>query len=283
MTLHSAIYTGTVRHRRRHPAHAFTFPLYMAYLDLAELDEVFTMSRWWGRSPLSPARFCRDDYLHHGSLGLADSVRAMVADHTGRMPDGPVRMLTHLRNFGYTFNPVTFYYCFTPGGDLDAIVSQITNTPWKERHSYILDARAAKTTRRAHTWTFDKAFHVSPFMPMALGYDWSFTTPGGEPQSTLLVHMNLHPLPPGPQTDSTPAPDEPIAGARAARPVKPFDATLQLTRSPLTPASMRAAILRYPFITARVITSIHLHALRLWLKKATVYPHPSTLINKANA
>lgn len=269
MTLHSAIYTGTVRHRRRNPAHAFTFPLYMAYLDLAELDEVFAMSRWWGRSPLSPARFCRDDYLQHGTLPLADAVRATVADQLGRSPAGPVRMLTHLRNFGYIFNPVTFYYCFTPAGDLDAIVAQITNTPWKERHSYVLDARASRRTARSHRWTFDKAFHVSPFMPMDLGYDWSFTTPECTPHSKLLVHMNLHPLQ-APAPHGRPSP-------------KPFDATLSLTRKELSHASMRSVILRYPFITARVITSIHLHALRLWLKKATVYSHPSSLPTKANA
>lgn len=258
MNLHSAIYSGTVRHRRQQPAHAFTFPLYMAYLDLAELDQVLTMSRWWGRSRLRPARYVRDDYLQHDGLDLQEAVRATVANQLGRTPAGPVRMLTHLRNYGYVFNPVTFYYCFTPENTLDAIVAQITNTPWKERHCYVLDAATAAHARRVHRWTFDKAFHVSPFMPMNLGYDWSFTTPSDEPGSNLLVHMNLQ---------SEPQPHAP--------PRKAFDATLRLTRTELSPASMRAAVLRYPFMTARVITSIHFNALRLWLKKATVYPHPA--------
>ncbi|MFN0131061.1 MAG: DUF1365 domain-containing protein [Phycisphaerales bacterium] len=250
MSLHSAIYVGNVRHRRRSPAHAFTFPLFMVYLDLAEFERFFSLSRLWGTSRFCPARFRREDYLRHGSLDLDEAVRTLVHERLGRRPCGPIRVLTNLRYFGYIFNPVTFYYCFDDAGCLDAIVAEITNTPWNERHAYVLDAALARRSRPEGPlrWRFGKEFHVSPFLPMELHYDWTFS----DPADSLLVHMNLH----------------------AADNVKPFDATLRLTRRELSPALLRGLLIRYPFQTARIITSIHLHALRLWLKRAPVFPHP---------
>lgn len=252
MTLHSGIYIGHVRHRRREPAHAFRFPMFMVYLDLAEVDAVFSMTRLWGRSRWCPARFRRDDYLRRGDLNLDESVRQCVHEQLGRRPDGPIRMLTHLRYFGYIFNPVTFYYCFDSAERLTAIVAEITNTPWGERHAYVLECDAAEQPGGAAAgvfrWRFDKRFHVSPFMPMQIDYDWAFKPP----DQSVFVHMNLN-----------------RPGA-----TKSFDATLTLTRQEITPARLRGLLLRYPLLTLRVIARIHLEALKLWIKGARVHPHP---------
>ena len=253
MTLRSAIYVGHVRHRRREPRHAFTFPMFMAYLDLSELDRVFSMTRLWGRSRLCPARFRREDYLRWKDLCLEESVRARVEEQTGHRPEGPIRVLTHLRYFGYNFNPVTFYYCFDRNESLEAVVAEITNTPWGERHSYVLDTRTARKAApgaRALRWKFNKDFHVSPFLPMDLGYDWTFTPPG----AALFTHMNLK-------------------SSRDGK-LRVFDATLVLRRREMTPGLLRGLLVRYPLLTLKVIATIHLHALRLWLKGATVYAHP---------
>lgn len=250
MTLASAIYTGQVRHRRREPEHRFTFPLFMVYLDLAELDTVLSMSPWWGTSPLHPARFRREDYLQRDDLSLIDSVRRIVCEHLGRTPNGPIRMLTHLRYFGYIFNPVTFYYCFDKHERIDAVVAEITNTPWNERHAYVLDARLATPSGSALRWRFGKHFHISPFLPMNLDYDWCIGRPGPD----VFIHMNLL------SRDGT----------------RTFDATLTLARRELSPATMRRALFRYPFMTAQVIAKIHVEALRLWLKRARIHPHPAT-------
>jgi DUF1365 family protein len=259
VTLASAIYTGHVRHRRREPAHAFTFPLFMMYLDLGELDRVLSMTRLWGRSRLCPARFRREDYLAPHDLPLDEAVRRLVQQRLGRRPEGPIRMLTHLRYFGHIFNPVTFYYCMDAAQRVEAIVAEITNTPWRERHAYVLDAadlhRARSPDARAARprplrWRFSKEFHVSPFMPMDLEYDWTFTPPS----ESLLTHMTL----------------------RDRRPDAPrtFDATLRLSRRPITAGSLRLLLLRYPFMTLRVLLRIHFEALRLWLKRAPVHRHP---------
>lgn len=258
MTLRSGLYVGVVRHRRREPAHAFEFPLFMTYLDLAEIDRVLALTRWCSASRLAPIRYRRADFLGDPATPLRDSVLDICARDLGRRPDGPVRMLTHLRTLGYSFNPVTFYYCFrddpgAPGGEsLDAIVAEITNTPWGERHAYALDARSARVAHGVHRWRFAKEFHVSPFLPMELGYDWSFRVPGED----LFVHMTLR---------------HERGGAHA------FDATMRMRREPISAASLRGMALRFPAMTLRVIARIYWEALRLRLKGARVHPHPGSL------
>lgn len=265
--LASAIYEGVVRHRRLSPReHAFSFPLFMIYLDLAEVDRVFSLTRWWSATRAAPVRFSRRDYLDRSDTPLDDAVRTRVRHDLGWAPAGPIRLLTHLRHFGYCFNPVSFYYCFDPtGSHVDAVVADITNTPWGERHAYVLDRRAATPAADGSVlrWRFAKAFHVSPFMPMHIEYDWSFGAPGQD----LFVHMNLRPEAPG-SVERT--------GSESGQPceAKVFDATLKLTRHELTPARMRRQVLRFPFLTARVIARIHLEAAKLWLKGVSVHPHP---------
>ncbi len=264
MTLASAIYEGSVRHRRMHPTeHAFTFPLFMVYLDLAELDAVFAMTRWWSASRPAPARFRRSDYLGDSTIPLDAAVRDRVEQELGIRPTGPVRMLTQLRSFGFCFNPVTFYYCMDASGAcVNVIVAEITNTPWGERHAYVLDRRTADESCSAARWRFRKAFHVSPFMPMDINYDWAFTEPG----ASLFVHMNLRTM------------DDSLA----TRTRRTFDATLTLTRRELTPARMRAQLVQFPFMTARTIARIHFEALRLWMKRVPVHPHPGATVRDAS-
>jgi len=187
--LQSAIYEGWVRHRRYTPhAHAFRYRVCMLYLDLDEIDEVFRGRRLWSVGSRNLAEFRRSDYLGDPAMPLADAVRERVRAETGRAPAGPIRLLTHLRYFGHCFNPVSFYYCYhADGTTLDTIVAEITNTPWKERHGYVLPVASAERHASVHAWAFRKAFHVSPFLPMDRDYAWRFTEPG----SSLHVHMDV--------------------------------------------------------------------------------------------
>ena len=247
--MHSALYTGSLRHRRFAPReHEFEYELAMAWIDLAELDHVFR-GRWlWSAKRPALAWLKRSDYLGDPAKPLDGEVRDLVERETGVRPRGPVRLLTHLRTFGYCFNPVSFYYCYDEkDARVVAIVAEITNTPWKERHAYVLPARDTVSRGPALRFRFDKRFHVSPFMPMEMGYDWRF----GRPGPTLAVHM------------------ENLSGG-----AKVFDATLSLERREISTATLAFALLRFPFATLRVSFAIHWQALRLWAKRIPFHDHP---------
>lgn len=246
----SAVYEGVVRHRRHAPnPHAFTYRMAQLYLDLDEVERVFR-GRWlWSAAHANVAQFRRSDYLGPGDVPLAEAVRRRVEQATGWRPMGPVRLLTHLRYFGLVFNPVSFYYCFAEDGrTLVAVLAEITNTPWKDRHAYVLPVDGALQNGHTLHWRFPKTFHVSPFMPMECEYDWRLTVPGDH----LLVHMNV------------------VHEGR-----REFDATLSLERRTLTGMSLARVLWRYPLMTAQVVGAIHWQALRLWLKRNPVHDHPA--------
>lgn len=246
----SAIYEGWVGHRRHAPhPHSFRYRVCMLYLDLAELEQVFRGRLLWSVGRRNVVEFRRSDYLGDAGVPLDEAVRARVAEATGRRPEGPIRLLTHPRYFGHCFNPVSFYYCFEPDGTtLDAIVAEITNTPWKERHAYVLPVATAAPHGIAQEWRFDKRFHVSPFMPMEREYRWRFTTPG----DALRVHMDV-----------------------LKADVADFDATVVLERRPIDARGLAWTLLRYPLMTMRIVAAIHWQAFLIWRRHNPVYAHPN--------
>jgi DUF1365 family protein len=241
----SALYEGTIRHRRfaERPTE-FTHRIALAYVDLDELPGL--LGGRLVRSRPGLVRFRRADYLGDARVPLADAVRALVAERTGRTPQGPVRLLANLRTLGHVFNPVSFYYCLDGDGALDTLVAEVTNTPWAERHAYVLPAPGAPGVLRGEV---AKALHVSPFMDLAQDYEIRATAPG----RTLSVHI------------------ESRAGAERA-----FDATLGLRRRPLSRRTLAEVGLRYPAATLRVLALIYAHALALWLRGVRLRPHPAT-------
>jgi DUF1365 family protein len=248
--MRSCLYVGRVEHRRHAPVeHRFSFPLYMFYLDLDELDLVFG-GRWlWSHRRPALGRLRREDHFGDPAVPLAEAVRCEVERQTGRRPEGPVRLLTHLRYGGFVLNPLSAFYCFAPEGErLEAVLAEVTSTPWNERHCYALSTPDAARHAGTYRVEAEKEMHVSPFMDMGLTYRFGIGAPGGR------LALSIECL-------------DPDAG-------RIFDATLTLSRREITTGSLLGTALRHPLMTAQVFAGIYWQALRLWWKGAPFHSHP---------
>jgi DUF1365 family protein len=241
----SCIFEGAIRHRRFESRRGeFRHRLALTYIDLGELPGLLD-GRLLARRP-GLVRFRRDDYLGDPRTPLAQAVRDEVERQTGTRPDGPIRLLTHLRTYGHCFNPVSFYYCFDDSGEhLSHVLAEVTNTPWGERHAYVL--RAESGGQEPVTGSSRKQLHVSPFMGMDQDYSWRVSAP----DERLDVHI------------------ESRRGDELA-----FDATLAMRRQALSRTSLARVTARYPAATLRVLALIYGHALVLKLRGVSVHPHP---------
>jgi DUF1365 family protein len=255
--LNSAIYKGWVTHNRFAPKpHRFRYKVFMMYLDLDELPTLFNGFKRWSYQAKNWAWFKRADYYGNPDIPLNTEISALVSQATGQSPRGPIRLLTNMRYFGHCFNPVSFYYCFEADGiTLQAIVSHITNTPWGEDYAYVHDFNAEKfikNTKNGELTTFklDKNFHVSPFMPMDIDYDWAFKLDNQSASKQLFIHMkNLQ------------------------NGTEIFNATLALQGSELNERALNWLLISYPFMTIKVVAAIYWNALLLWLKRVPFYAH----------
>lgn len=248
--MESAIYEGKVRHRRFRPVeNVFEYRLFLMYLDLAELDQVFRKRWFWSVKRWNLAYLKRSDHLGDPAVSIDCAVRRLVQEQSGRRPGGPIRMLTHLRYFGHCFNPVSFFYCLDASRrQVETIVAEVNNTPWHERHCYVLTDVLNDARDPWKHYRFKKDFHVSPFMDMDQDYDWRFLQPGDR----IQVHMQ-----------------------NFENEEKLFDATLSLRRTDLAGRALARVLALYPAMTLQIVSKIYLQGLKLRLKGATFYTHPS--------
>ena len=246
------LYWGTIFHRRHTPfTRFFKYPIFMAYIDITSLSTTMSPSLLWNINKPAIVSFRRSDYHGDPQVDLEDAVRLTLLEKTGRSFKGPIRLLTNLRYFGYCFNPVSFYYCFNEADDkVEAIMAEVTNTPWKERYSYVIEKQDQTNNKPRLVASPKKQLHVSPFWGMDHDYDWSFS----QPESNLSVYMRNF------------KEDKMV-----------FDVALNLKRKVFSNRSLFKAILRFPFITLMVVYRIHWQAFILYIKRAPFFTHPDKL------
>ncbi len=260
--LESAIFKGWVRHRRFfcekkgeliEQPHEFRYKVFMMFIRLDEIEQVLALSPLWSTKGLAPAKFSRKDFFGDPEQPLEDCVRDKVNQELKEPIDGPIFMLSNFRYFGYITNPLTVYYCYNKAHQLQALLLEVTNTPWGERQQYVIPCDPNKQKLRTQ---FNKAMHVSPFNPMNMQYHWYSNTPG----KSLMIHMQNKLIEDNQSTGN---------------PV--FDATLQLQREDISTESLNQVLYQYPMMTAKVISAIYWQALKLWFKKTPLYTHPDKL------
>lgn len=243
----SGIYAGTLRHRRLLPRrHEFTYPIFLAFLDIDRLPELMEISPLASYNLGNVISYQDRDHFGNAGLTLRERMR-LDAENAGIPRDaaGPAFLLTHLRTFGYNFNPVSFYYMYENGG-FNSVLAEVNNT-FGETQNYWLTKAVEVPAGASRRYQFGKNFHVSPFMAMEQSYDWTFTEPGND----LVVEcMNFE------------------------RGELVFDSTLKLARREWTRRELHRSIAQFPLMTARVIAAIHWQAVRLMLKGVPSVTHP---------
>ena len=248
--MRSCIYEGTVSHIRRRPInHQFDYRLFMVMLDLEEMPSIVGRYGLIGKSRHSSRAFLRSDHLFQNSLSLGEEVRQIIQHQTGKVSAGPIRLLTQLRYWGMYFSPLNLFFVFDESDrNIEFIVAEVTNTPWKERHCYVLwDGNRAGSSQEL-AFLHPKQFHVSPFMGMDQQYSWQISAP----EDSLSIQLGSI-----------------EAGAEV------FQAGMKLQRRDLNAAQLRRMTRRFPLMTAKISAAIYIQALKLRWKKCPFYKHPN--------
>lgn len=245
--MNSCIYKGQVRHQRyTSSGHSFMYSMYMMYVDLDELPTLFDSYLLWGVDKYRPAAIFRKDHYGENDSSLAESIRALVYQETEFELKGPIRLLTHFRNFGYVFNPLSLYFCFDEKGEkVEKVVAEVMNTPWREQHCYVLSNN--NDMSNVFSYSHAKQFHVSPFMNLDMQYRWSIQTPDND--------LNVK-----------------IENWQQGK--KIFDASVFMKKIEISRTSLNKVLFMFPLMTLKVISAIYLQAFKLWMKGNVYVPYP---------
>ena len=313
--------------------------------DSNEIEDAYNRGKLW---PLSTLMLLRDeDHLKNGeglptttpsstattqattmkNLSMKERIINLLHERTNgklnlkQQPPRKILLVTHLMYFGYCFNPVSFFFILNHHqDDIEAVVLEVSNTPWNEMSIYVLHPRSVDTLfsqvypsesskslvkdgtmkkSSTHHYQFEKKFHVSPFMTMDHDYDWKFQLDGDRIVAQAQMYKHADEKDDGDNNEEEEEKKKDGGSDDDSEKKKGilyftagFDIRRTITKSTTTqsscyyPLQLSKIILRYPIYCFVIQIWIHYEALKLLLKGIQFIPHPGgseTSVSKAIA
>ncbi|SEL76428.1 hypothetical protein SAMN05216262_12117 [Colwellia chukchiensis] len=262
------IYHGQISHRRFSPrAHYFNYQLYMLALDVDGLSEKRGSIGIFGFSWFNLLRFKASDYLRGEPNDLKQRIKDKVelllrqekqssaindyAQHDIKR----ITMLVQVRCFGFYFSPANFYFCYDKDDVCQYMLAEVSNTPWNERHYYLVPIAKPNSKPGLALHYSDKNFQVSPFMDLNMRYRWRIKPPMAT-SSTLLIDIENHSKG-----------GNPVANTNANNEQKVFAATMRLEKKVFSKKNLWQLWCSLPVMTLKIVLAIYWQALKLFLKR----------------
>lgn len=244
----AALYFGEVMHARLKPiGHRFSYRVMSLLIDLDRLDDADRQSSLFGVNRAALYSFHEADHGMRDGSSLRNYVQRCAAERGIDLTGGRVLLLCYPRLFGFTFNPLSVYFCYRPGGELSLAIYEVRNT-FGDIHAYVLPVQPGEISDAGIRQTQDKLFYVSPFVEMAMRYHFRVSLPGERVKLRILETDREGPL---------------------------LAATFNGRRRALTTAALLRSFFALPLVTLKIVVAIHWEALRLWLKGARLVPRPN--------
>nr|WP_314090238.1 DUF1365 domain-containing protein [uncultured Shinella sp.] len=241
------LYAGKVMHQRLTPfGHRFSYTVFSLLVDIDRLDDLARISRLLSVNRPGILSFREGDHVEEDGETLRQFADRLLVCAGLEKPAARVLLLAYPRMFGYVFNPLATYFAYDAEDSLIAIIYAVRNT-FGERHSYVAPVLPGEKSPAGIRQTRTKIFHVSPFMEMGLRYHFRILPPG------KTVRVRIH------ETTG----NEPLLAA-----------TFNADAAPLTDRNLARYLLKFPFMTLKVIGGIHWEALKLFLKGARFHKSP---------
>jgi DUF1365 family protein len=241
----AALYFGEVMHARLKPmSHRFSYRVMSLLIDLDRLDVANRQSRLFGVNRAALYSFTEKDHGDRDGSSLATYARRRAAEHGIDLVGGRVLLLCYPRLLGFTFNPLSVYFCYRADGGLALVIYEVRNT-FGDIHAYVLPVQPGELSVSGLRQQQDKLFYVSPFIDMPMRYHFRLSPPGADVKLRILETDRSGPL---------------------------LAATFHGRRRDLTTARLLRSFLALPLVTLNILAAIHWEALRLWVKGARPVP-----------
>jgi DUF1365 family protein len=246
----AALYFGDVMHARLKPiGHRFSYRVMSLLVDLDRLDAADRQSRLFGVNRAALYGFNEADHGERDGSPLRIYAQRCAAERGIDLTGGHVLLLCYPRLLGYTFNPLSAYFCYRADGELALMIYEVRNT-FGDIHAYVLPVKPSESSDAGVRQAQEKLFYVSPFIEMAMRYHFRVSPPGDSVKLRIL------------ETDR----DGPLLAA-----------TFNGRRRALTTAALLRSFCSLPLVTLKIVAAIHWEALRLWLKGARLVPRPNNV------